>query len=212
MKLFGAILSMVCLASSPGLAATERHTLLNAHRAQGSCEFSHVRVVKLTNNRHPYVLTVRSFGLECRSTAIMADISLSGRSIWREALRLTAFQGGGPSSSITFNPSRTRERSLVRNWASIENTGQAPTWLRGAIGPQPMFAADPTVYLTTLRRAEYERVRRALEPMICIPIGPGTGHCIAALPRTGHITVFIVRGVVSASDGSCCAIVRRPAD
>jgi hypothetical protein len=152
-----------------------------------------MQFVKLANDRQPYVLTVRSLGRECRSANIMADISYaSGRSIWREALRLTTFEGGD-TAHASFNPSRAHVRRIVQTWASIENTGEAPAWMRDAERPKASSTGDPTVYLTTLGRADYERIRRAREPMVCVPIGPETGHCIATLRR--KVTVFMMRGV-----------------
>lgn len=195
MKLLGAIFCMIFLANSFRLAAADRRSSPKSHRPQGSCEFSDVQFVKLTNDRRSYVLTVRSLGRECRSAVIIADISnASGRSVWREALRLTTFEGVDPAQ-ISFNPSREQVRRIVQTWASIEKTGEAPIWRRGAIRPQTSSAGDPTVYLTSLDRADYERIRRAREPMICVPIGPETGHCIAALPRSRKVTVFMMRGV-----------------
>jgi len=188
-RLFNAMLCMTLLPGPFGLAAAEGRASLNAHREQGSCEFSHVQFVKLANDRPSYVLTVRSFGRDCRSANIMADISSEpGRSAWREALRLATFEG-----SDTAQVSRSQVRRIVQSWASIENTGEAPAWMKGAI--RPKAAGDPTVYLTTLERPDYERIRRAREPMICVPIGPETGHCVAALPRSRKVTVFLMRGV-----------------
>lgn len=189
-----ALLACVAVVASPfGSSAAEGRAAMNADRHKASCEFSHVQLVRLSNNRQPYVLTVRSLGRKCRFASIMADISdASGRSVWREALRLTTFEGGDPADA-SFNPSRAHVRRIVQNWASIENTGQAPAWMQNAVRPKASSVRDPTVYLTSLGRADYERVRRAHEPMVCVPIGPETGHCIAALRR--KVTVFMTRGI-----------------
>ncbi len=189
MKLLRAMLCMTLLTSLTGLAAGKAREPLNAHRQQGSCEFSHKQFVKLANDRPSYLLTVKSFGRECRSANIMADISYPpGRSVWREALRLTTFE-----DVDTPHISTVHVRRIVQTWASVENTGEAPPWTRQNV--RPKAAGDPTIYLTTLARADYERIRKAREPMICVPIGPETGHCLAALPRLNKVTVFIMRGV-----------------
>ena len=188
-----AILCMTLLASPLGFAAVDGRALQNASGQQASCEFSRVQLVKLTNDRRPYMLTVRSLGRDCRSTNIMTDISsASGRSVWREALRLTIFEGGDPALASP-NPSRAQVRRIVQSWASIENSGEAPAWMGDSIRPKVSSAGDPTVYLTSLGRGDYERIRRAREPMVCVPIGPETGHCIASVRR--KVTVFMTRGV-----------------
>lgn len=189
----GAILCMTLLASPFGLAAADGRASHNASGQQGSCEFSRVQLVKLTNDRRPYVLTVRSLGRDCRSANIMTDISsASGRSAWREVLRLATFEGGDPAHASS-HPSRAQVRRIVQTWASIENSGEAPAWMGHAIRPKASSTGDPTVYQTSLGRADYERIQRASKPMVCVPIGPETGHCIATVRR--KIRVFMTRGV-----------------
>jgi len=188
-----AILCLTLLASPFGFATVDGRVSHNASRQQGSCEFSRVQLVRLTNDHRPYVLTVRSLGRDCGSVSIMTDISsASGRSAWREALRLTTFQGGEPPHDSS-NPSRAQVRRIVQTWASIENSGEAPTWMGDSIRPKASSTGDPTVYLTSLERSDYERIRRAREQMVCVPIGPEIGHCIVSVRR--KVTVFMTRGV-----------------
>jgi hypothetical protein len=120
----------------------------------------------------------------------MSDISdHEGRTVWREGLRLNTFEGAESHLSAA------RVRELVRRWWTIENTSDAPRWSKGSVRPQSKSSDDQTVYLTTLRREDYEAIRNAREQMVCVAIGPETGHCMAVVPRTNRVTVFLLRGL-----------------
>ena len=154
------------------------------------CDFSKVQSVRFSRVLPAYRLSVRSVGSKCKAITIISNVSdVRGRTVWREGLRLPAFNGGDDHVS----PARVRE--IVRTWSTIENTGDAPPWERTSIRPKWTSGKDPTVYLTVLRRGDYAAIRKARAPMACVPIGPETGHCIAAVPRTGRLIVFFIRGV-----------------
>lgn len=157
---------------------------------QPSCDFSKVQTVRFSRDRPAYLLSVRSVGRKCESVTIISNVSdVRGRTVWREGLRLTALERDEDHDS----PARVQD--IVRTWSTIENTGNAPPWEPTSIGPESTSTEDPTVYLTVLRRGDYAAIRNARAPMACVPIGPETGHCIAAVPRTGRMTVFLIRGV-----------------
>jgi hypothetical protein len=79
----------------------------------------------------------------------------------------------------------------VENWSAIKNTGDPPAWDAGA-APPPSGA---TQYETKLDRARYSRIRAAAEQMLCVPVGPETGHCLAMDAYTGRLVEFLSRGV-----------------
>jgi len=83
----------------------------------------------------------------------------------------------------------------VENWISIENTADAPVWPgTGSRDTKPSPTAAPQ-YETKLDRHRYERIRARRAPMLCIPIGPESAHCIAMDPSTKEPVEFFARGI-----------------
>jgi hypothetical protein len=187
-KIFWAAAFFMMACCIPEVAA--RSCGVHASPHQHSCVFSKSQSVRLSQAHSPYRLSARSVGSRCDALTIISDISeRQGRSVWREGLRLSTLEGA------QHHLSAARVRKLVQRWWTIENTGDAPMWSKGSVRPRPRSNADQTIYLTTLSHEDYEAIRNAREPMICVPTGPETGHCMAVLPRTKRVTDFLMRGV-----------------
>jgi hypothetical protein len=149
-KLFWTTAFFVMACCVPEVATAGSRVHASPHRH--SCAFLKARSVRLSKAPSPYRMSARSVGSWCDTVTIMSDISdREGRSVWREGLRLSTFEGAERHVS----PARVRE--LVRRWSTIENTGDAPMWSKGSARPQPRSIDDQTVYLTTLRREDYEQ-------------------------------------------------------
>jgi len=161
-----------------------------------ACERAHVRRLVLSDPAHPDTLTVRATGPSCQAAKIIVTLrSAAGRTLWSEQVFLSGVEFGlspdEPGPEITFE----FVTGAVETWVSLEQSSEAPPW--PGPGPAPLGPPAPgqLEYDTKLDRAQYERIRAAHAPMLCIPVGPEAGHCIARDPATGRLVEFFGRGL-----------------
>lgn len=139
-------------------------------------------------------LTVRATGRDCAHAWIVTTLrSAKGAPLWRERYFLGAVENdrlpGEPAPPVAFE----HVIAVVEHWASTENTAEAPLWPAGA--PRLSSRRDGAQVATRLPRGRYERIRAAAEPMLCLPVGSETGHCLAVDPASAKWVELLVRGV-----------------
>jgi len=164
-----------------------------------ACERTQVRRLALSDPARPDTLTVRATGPSCQAALVVVTLrNAAGRILWSEqaVLSIVDFDRfpDEPGPEITFE----FVIGAVENWVSLEQASDAPPWPgRGpAPGDAPLGPPPPgeVQYDTKLDSAPYERIRAGHGRMLCMPVGPQAGHCIAKDPASGRIVEFFGRG------------------
>jgi len=181
-------------------AAGAAHAAVTAVIPGKACERIQVRRLAFSDPARPDALTVRATGPSCAAARIIVTVrDARGRTLWSESAFLGAVTDGRlpgePAPDVTFES----VIGAVETWVSVETSSDAPAWppafpnLAAATAATP--ASDRTLYDTRLSRARYEAIRAAREPMLCVPEGPESAHCIAKDPTTGRLVEVLSRGL-----------------
>jgi hypothetical protein len=161
-----------------------------------ACERAVVRKLVFSHGGPPDTLIVRATGPTCMHAKIVVTLRTASRhTIWTEWAYLSVVEFTQfPDEEV---PEVTFEHviGVVENWVSVENSSEAPAWPDGISSLAEVPASGLTQYDTKLNRRRYERIRAAHEPMLCIPIGPESAHCIAMDPSTQTLVELLSRGV-----------------
>jgi hypothetical protein len=161
-----------------------------------ACERTVVRELVFSHRRPTDTLIVRATGPTCTHAKIVVTLRTASRqTIWTEWAYLSVVEFAQfPDEEV---PEVTFERviGVVENWVSVENSSEAPAWPDGISSLAEVPASGLAQYDTKLNRQRYERIRAAHQPMLCIPIGPESAHCIAMDTSTQTLVELLSRGV-----------------
>lgn len=181
------VIGAPCLPASAAVAADVRRHV---------CERDHSRAIRFSNSEHADNLTVRASGASCNNVKITVTLRAAhGQVLWSEwsyfnLIKFDRFPNE-PGQRITLED----VIAATENWVSLATTSNAPAWPRGAAQPLSSSKDDIAQYETKISKERNEQFRHSNIPLICIPIGSESGHCIVMDKAIGRAIVMYDQGV-----------------